>query len=65
MGRRHAAQDARVRHELLGAELPRLACRVDGRKIAVDMDGYATTQAEVEALVKIATLLAERCAPGR
>ena len=57
--------DARVRHELLGAELPRLACRVDGRKIAVDMDGYATAQAEVEELIEIAALLAERCAPRR
>lgn len=57
--------DARLRTELLGSALPRLACRVDGRKIAVDMDGYATTQAEIEELIKISTLLAERCAPRR
>jgi hypothetical protein len=57
--------DARVRYELLGSALPRLALRVDGRKIAVDMDGYATVQAEVEELIEIAALLAERCAPRR
>jgi hypothetical protein len=55
--------DARVRYELLGSELPRLACRVDGHKIAVDMDGYATAQAEVEELIGLATLLAERSVP--
>ncbi len=57
--------DARLRYELLGSALPRLACRVDGRKVAVDMDGYATAQAEFEELIKIAALLAERCAPRR
>ena len=57
--------DARVRYELLGSALPRLALRVDGRKIAVDMDGYATSQVEVEELIEIAALLAERCAPRR
>ncbi|MDH3596026.1 MAG: hypothetical protein OEM93_14385 [Rhodospirillales bacterium] len=56
--------DARVRYELLGSQLPRLACRVDGRKISVDMDGTATAQSEIEELIKIAALLAERCAPG-
>ena len=55
--------DARVRHELLGSRLPRLSLRVAGRKVAVDMDGYATAQAEVEELIDIAVLLADRCAP--
>jgi hypothetical protein len=55
--------DARVRQELLASRLSRLALRVDGRKLAVDMDGYATAQAEVEDLIDIAALLAERCAP--
>ncbi len=56
--------DARARHELLGADLPRLTCRVDGHRISVDMDGYATTQTEIEALIRIATLLAERSMAG-
>jgi hypothetical protein len=47
----------------LASRLSRLALRVDGRKLAVDMDGYATAQAEVEDLIDIAALLAERCAP--
>ncbi len=55
--------DAPVRQELLTSRLPRLALRVAGRKILVDMDGYATAQAEVEALIGIAVLLADRCAP--
>lgn len=57
--------DARVRYELLGAQLPRLAVRVVGRRITVDMHGIATAQAEIEELIKIAALLAERCAPRR
>ncbi len=57
--------DARARHELLGTDLPRLTCRVDGRRISVHMDGYATAQTEVEALIRIATLLAERSTPSR
>ncbi len=56
--------DARVRHELVDSELPRLTCRVDARTISVDMDGYATAQAEIEELIRIAALLAARCAPG-
>jgi hypothetical protein len=57
--------DARVRTELLGSRLPGLSLRVDGREIAAHMDGYATAQAEIEELIDIAALLAERCAPGR
>ncbi len=56
--------DARVRHELLDSKLLRLTCLVDARRISVDMDGYATAQAEIVQLIKIAALLAERCAPG-
>jgi hypothetical protein len=57
--------DARVRHELLGVQLPRLTVRVAGRKITVEMHDIATAEAEIEALIEIAALLAERCAPRR
>ncbi len=56
--------DPRVRHELLGSELPRLTFRVDARTISVDMDGYATAQVEIEERIRIAALLAAPRAPG-
>lgn len=53
--------DRRVRQRLMNAPQPRLDVRVDGRKISVHMDGYPRSRADLEELIDIARLLADRC----
>ena len=50
-----------LRHRLLNAGLPRVDVRLEGDRISVHMEGIAGTRDEIEALVAIAELLAERC----
>lgn len=52
--------DAGVREKLLQSKLPRLDARVADAKISVHMDGYATSDSELEEMIEIALLLAER-----
>ena len=53
--------DGAARHKLLKSQLPSLDIRVEGRKISVHMNGYAQTQSEIEDLIEISKLIAERC----
>ena len=53
--------DARVRRMLLDSRLPRLDVRVEGRKISVHSDGIAKSKADLDELIEIAVLLADRC----
>ena len=53
--------DQRVRRRLLNASQPRLDVRVDGRRISVHMDGYPKSKVDLEELIDIAVLLADRC----
>lgn len=63
-GRDHAFAsrllDARVRRMLLDSRLPRLDIRVEGRKISVHGDGIAKSKADLDELIEIAVLLADR-----
>ena len=53
---------ADVRQKLLAWHRPRLDVRIQGRKISVYMDGIATSKADLEELIDIASLLADHCA---
>ena len=53
-----------LRERLLNSKLPRLDVRLDDETISVHFDGYAQTQAELEELIEIAMLIADRC-PAR
>ena len=55
----HLLDDA-VRQKLIDSSLPRLDTRVAGRKITVHMDGIANSLAELEELIEISVLLADR-----
>ena len=55
--------DPRVRWKLLDSRLPSLKLRVDGRTIGLQMDGIASSTAELEELIDIAVLLADHCPP--
>lgn len=56
--------DASVRQTLLNARLPHLDVRLDGPKISAHSDGIAASTAEIEALIDIAVLWADRCEPS-
>jgi hypothetical protein len=56
--------DETVRQKLLNSHLPRLDIRVAGQKIAVHMDGIAQSLAELEELIEISALLADRASAG-
>jgi hypothetical protein len=56
--------DERVRQKLLKSQLPRLGIRVAGQKIVVHMDGIAQSLAELEELIEISALLADRASVG-
>ena len=53
--------EADIRQKLLGSGMPRLDVRVEGQKISVQMDGIAKSKADLEELIDIASLLADRC----
>ncbi len=53
--------DAQVRGTLLSAPLARIDVRLKGPTIGAHSDGFATSTAEIEALIEIAVLWAERC----
>ena len=50
-----------VRRTLLNARLARIDVRLEGPMISAHSDGFATSTAEIEALIDIAVLWAERC----
>ncbi len=50
-----------VRQKLLGLRMPHLEIRVEAQKIRVDMDGIAKSEADLEELIEIASLLADHC----
>ncbi len=56
--------DPHVRRTLLSARLPRIDIRLEGPTISAHSDGFATSTAEIEALIEIAVLWAERCEAG-
>jgi hypothetical protein len=56
--------DPRVRQELLSSPLPRLDVRLEGQKIIVHSDGIARSEADLEGLIELAVLLADRCPPS-
>jgi hypothetical protein len=56
--------DPQVRRTLLNARLARIDVRLEGPTISVHSDGFATSTAEIEALIDIAVLWAERCEAG-
>ncbi len=56
--------DASVRGTLLSAPLAHLDVRLEGPSISAHSDGFATSTAEIEALIDIAVLWAERCEAG-
>ena len=53
--------DATVRQTLLRSRLPRLDIRVDGPRIVIHMDGIAQSLSELDELIEISILLADRC----
>ncbi len=53
--------DAQVRRTLLNVRLARIDVRLQGPTIGAHSDGFATSTAEIEALIDIAVLWAERC----
>jgi hypothetical protein len=53
--------DPQLRRTLLSARLPRIDIRLEGPTISAHSDGFATSTAEIEALIDIAVLWAERC----
>ena len=56
--------DETVRQKLLNSHLARLDVRVAGQKIVVHMDGIAQSLAELEELIEISVLLADRASAG-
>ena len=56
--------DETSRQKLLNSRLPRLDIRVDGQKIIVHMDGITQSLAEIEELIEISALLADRASAG-
>jgi hypothetical protein len=56
--------DPHVRRALLNARLARIDVRLEGPTISAHSDGFATSTAEIEALIDIAVLWAERCEAG-
>ncbi len=56
--------DPHVRRTLLNARLARIDVRLEGPTISAHSDGFATSTAEIEALIDIAVLWAERCEAG-
>ncbi len=56
--------DPHVRRTLLNARLARIDVRLAGPTISAHSDGFATSTAEIEALIDIAVLWAERCEAG-
>jgi len=56
--------DETVRQRLLNSHLPGLDIRVDSNKISVHMNGFAKTQFEIEELIEIAILIADRYPSG-
>lgn len=57
--------DEHTREVLLASKLPQLDIRVEGKKITVFSDGYPGSEAVLQEMVDIATLLAKRCAELR
>ena len=53
-----------VRQKLLNSHLPRLDIRMAGQKIVVHMDGIAQSLEEIEELIEISVLLADRASAG-
>lgn len=53
--------DADLRERLLSSRLPRLDVRLNGAKIAIHFDGIAKSAAEIEEMIDLAMLLADRC----
>jgi hypothetical protein len=56
--------DETVRRKLLNSHLPRLDIRVAGQNIIVHMDGIAQSLVELEELIEISILLADRALVG-
>ncbi len=56
--------DPHVRRTLLNARLARIDVRLEGATISAHSDGIAASTAEIEALIDIAALWAERCGPS-
>ncbi len=56
--------DPHVRRALLNARLARIDVRLEGPTISAHSDGFATSTAEIEALIDIAVLWADRCEAG-
>ncbi len=56
--------DEAIRRKLVASQLPRLDICIDGRKIVVHMDGIAQSLSELEELIEISIILADRCAVG-
>jgi hypothetical protein len=56
--------DPHVRRTLLNAPLAHLDVRLEGPAISAHSDGFATSTAEIEALIDITVLWAERCEAG-
>ncbi len=53
--------DSHARRTLLNMRLARIDVRLEGPTISAHSDGFATSTAEIEALIDIAVLWAERC----
>ena len=56
--------DPNVRWALLQSPLPRLDVRLVGDKVTVLADGIAQSTTELDAMIAIATLVADRCPQG-
>ena len=56
--------DPDLRRTLLNTRLARIDVRLEGPMISAHSDGFATSTAEIEALIDIAVLWAERCEAG-
>ncbi len=56
--------DPHLRQTLLTTPLARIDVRLEGPTISAHSDGFATSTAEIEALIDIAVLWAERCEGG-
>ena len=56
--------DPHGRRTLLNARLARIDVRLEGPTISAHSDGFATSTAEIETLIDIAVLWAERCEAG-
>ncbi|MGI9413962.1 MAG: hypothetical protein ACR2PM_09845, partial [Hyphomicrobiales bacterium] len=53
--------DANIREKLLASPAPQLDLQVAGPTVSVHRNGIAATQDELEEMVAVATLVAERC----